>query len=49
MNSAQDIRRTVASVMYSNGIVLDEIKRILGHKDEKTTFGYIEDLISQDS
>lgn len=41
VKSAHDIRRTVASVMYSNGIALDEIRRILGHKDEKTTLGYI--------
>ncbi|MHB8129732.1 MAG: tyrosine-type recombinase/integrase [Mobilitalea sp.] len=33
VKSAHDIRRTVASVMYSNGIALDEIRRILGHKD----------------
>ncbi len=33
VKSAHDIRRTVASVLYSNGIPLDEIRRFLGHTD----------------
>ena len=41
VKSAHDIRRTVASVLFSNRVPLDEIRRFLGHKDEKTTLGYI--------
>lgn len=41
VKSAHDIRRTVASVLFINGVPLDEIRRFLGHKDEKTTLGYI--------
>lgn len=41
VKSAHDIRRTVASILSSNGVPLDEIRRFLGHSDEKTTLGYI--------
>ena len=41
VKSAHDIRRTVASVLFSNGVPLDEIRRFLGHNDDKTTLGYI--------
>ena len=39
--SSHDIRRTVASILHINHVPLDEIRRILGHQDEKTTLGYI--------
>jgi integrase len=38
---AHDIRRTVASLMSKNDVAIDEIRRFLGHTDEKTTWGYI--------
>ena len=41
VKSAHDIRRTVASLMHKVGIPIDEIRRFLGHVDEKTTWGYI--------
>ena len=41
VKSAHDIRRTVASILFTNGVPLDEIRRFLGHSDEKTTLGYI--------
>lgn len=41
VKSAHDIRRTVASILSSNGVPLDEIRRFLGHIDKKTTLGYI--------
>lgn len=39
--SAHDIRRTVATQMYMQGISIDIIKEFLGHSDTKTTWGYI--------
>lgn len=41
--SAHDIRRTVASEMYNNGIPVVTIQTYLGHSDFKTTLGYILD------
>jgi integrase len=42
--SAHDIRRTVATQMYQDGVPISEIQRFLGHSDEKTTWGYIVDF-----
>lgn len=39
--SAHDIRRTVASEMFNNGVSVEIIKDFLGHSDIKTTYGYI--------
>lgn len=39
--SAHDIRRTVASEMFSNGVPVEVIREYLGHSDIKTTYGYI--------
>lgn len=43
IKSAHDIRRTVASEMFNNGIPVEIIKNYLGHSDIKTTYGYIFD------
>ncbi len=39
--SAHDIRRTVASEMFNQGIPVEIIRNYLGHSDIKTTYGYI--------
>lgn len=39
--SAHDIRRTVASEMYSEGVDVEIIRDFLGHSDIRTTWGYI--------
>ncbi len=41
VKSSHDIRRTYASKLNANGVPLDEIRRALGHNDERTTLGYI--------
>lgn len=41
IKSAHDIRRTYASVLFSKGVALDEVRKLLGHSDEKTTLSYI--------
>ncbi len=41
VKSPHDIRRTAASVLYSNGLKVKEIQRFLGHADMSTTLGYI--------
>jgi integrase len=46
VKSAHDIRRTVA---YCYIIALDEIRRFLGHKDEKTTWGYIDNQDTEET
>lgn len=46
--SAHDIRRTVASEMFANGVSMEIIKNFLGHSDIKTTFGYILDIQSKE-
>ena len=43
IKSAHDIRRTVASEMYANGVSVEIIRYFLGHSDIKTTYGYILD------
>lgn len=43
IKSAHDIRRTVASEMFANGISVEIIRDFLGHSDIKTTWGYIYD------
>lgn len=43
VKSAHDIRRTVASEMFNNGIPVEIIRNFLGHSDIKTTYGYILD------
>lgn len=43
VKSAHDIRRTVASEMFNNGVPVEIIRNYLGHSDIKTTFGYILD------
>ena len=43
IKSAHDIRRTVASEMFNNGVPVEIIRNYLGHSDVKTTFGYILD------
>lgn len=43
MKSAHDIRRTVASEMFNNGVPVEIIRNFLGHSDIKTTYGYILD------
>lgn len=40
VKSSHAIRRTVASLLSIN-LPIDEIRRILGHSDERTTFSYI--------
>lgn len=45
--SYHDIRRTVASEMYMNGCTLEEIRKFMGHRDIKTTQGYIYNLKRQ--
>jgi len=41
--SAHDIRRTVASELFINGVPVEIIRNYLGHSDIKTTWGYILD------
>ncbi|MCD7819707.1 MAG: site-specific integrase, partial [Lachnospiraceae bacterium] len=41
--SAHDIRRTVASEMFNNGVPVEVIRNYLGHSDIQTTFSYILD------
>ena len=41
--SAHDIRRTVASEMFNQGVPVEIIRNYLGHSDIKTTYGYILD------
>lgn len=36
----QDVRRTFASVAVSNGMTLDQIGQLFGHRDASTTRGY---------
>jgi integrase len=43
VKSAQDIRRTVASELFNNGVPVEIIRNYLGHSDIKTTWGYILD------
>lgn len=43
VKSAHDIRRTVASEMFNNGVPVEIIRDYLGHSDIKTTWGYILD------
>lgn len=43
VKSAHDIRRTVASEMFNNGVNVEMIRDFLGHADIKTTYGYIVD------
>lgn len=45
--SYHDIRRTVASEMHMNGCTLEEIRKFMGHRDIKTTQGYIYNLKRQ--
>ncbi len=39
--STHDIRRTVASEMFNNGVPIEIVQCYLGHSDTKTTYGYI--------
>jgi len=39
--SAHDIRRTVASEMYANGVPVEMIREFMGHSDIKQTYEYI--------
>lgn len=48
VKSAHDIRRTVASEMFNNGIPVEIIRNYLGHSDIKTTYGYILDNQSKE-
>ena len=41
VKSAHDIRRTVASEMYNQGLSLEIIRQYLGHSNIQTTRGYI--------
>lgn len=41
VKSCHDIRRTVASVMFQNGVNIELIREYLGHSDIKTTYSYI--------
>jgi len=41
IKSSHDIRRTVASEMFNNGVPIEIIRDYLGHSDTKTTYGYI--------
>ena len=41
VKSCHDIRRTVASVMFQNGVNIETIRDYLGHSDIKTTYSYI--------
>lgn len=41
VKSTHKLRKTVASLLNASGVPLDEIRRILGHTDEKTTLKYI--------
>ncbi|MCD8131529.1 MAG: site-specific integrase [Lachnospiraceae bacterium] len=43
VKSAHDIRRTVASEMFNNGVPVEIIRNFLGHSDIRTTYGYILD------
>lgn len=43
VKSTHDIRRTVASEMFNNGVPVEIIQYYLGHSDIKTTYGYILD------
>jgi integrase len=43
IKSAHDIRRTVASELFNNGVPVEIIRNYLGHSDIKTTWGYILD------
>lgn len=43
VKSAHDIRRTVASELFSKGVSVEIIREYLGHADIKTTFSYIMD------
>ncbi len=43
VKSAHDIRRTVASELFNNGVPVEIIRNYLGHSDIKTTWGYILD------
>lgn len=43
IKSAHDIRRTVASEMFNQGVPVVIIKQYLGHSDIKTTYDYILD------
>ena len=45
--SYHDIRRTVASEMHMNGCTLEEIRKFMGHRNIKTTQGYIYNLKRQ--
>ena len=42
--SAHDIRRTVATELYYNGVDLELIRKFLGHEDIASTEGYIYDF-----
>ena len=42
--SSHDIRRTVASELYANGVDIEIIRDFLGHQDVKTTREYIYDF-----
>lgn len=46
--SAHDIRRTVASQLYADGLSIDHIREYLGHSDIETTRSYIYDLKSKE-
>lgn len=48
IKSAHDIRRTVASEMFCNGVPVIAIRNYLGHSDIKTTYGYILDNHSKE-
>jgi integrase len=41
VKSAHDIRRTVATQMYLQGLSIQVIQEFLGHADTETTWGYI--------
>jgi integrase len=47
IKSAHDIRRTVASEMFKNGVSVEIIRDFLGHSDIKTTWSYIYDSNSK--
>jgi hypothetical protein len=40
VKSAQNIRRTMVSLLHKKGVALDDIRRYLEHTDEMMTIGY---------
>ncbi len=49
IKSSHDIRRTVASVMYANGVNIEIIRDYLGHSDIRTTYSYIYNIDDEET